>query len=170
MQHALTRVSRRCFQGPELSCQPPSSSHVILVTSHFHVHDSLDKETHSVPDACFPQEGRGPVESPFRPFALLCKLWGSGSWGDSTGRNLPAGLTWAVLPQDHRVFWLITGVMFMGSGLIWRRLLSFLGRQLEAPLPPVVRRAWGPAGGQSGCSLPMSHLPTTLAQLPALRP
>lgn len=26
----------------------------------------------------------------------------------------------------------------MGSGLIWRRLLSFLGRQLEAPLPPVV--------------------------------
>lgn len=40
--------------------------------------------------------------------------------------------------QDHRMFWLITGIMFMGSGLIWRRLLSFLGRQLEAPLPPMV--------------------------------
>lgn len=40
------------------------------------------------------------------------------------------------------MFWLITGIMFMGSGLIWRRLLSFLGRQLEAPLPPMVRRVW----------------------------
>lgn len=54
--------------------------------------------------------------------------------------------TLAALFQDHRVFWLITGIMFMGSGLIWRRLLSFLGRQLEAPVPPMVRSA-GPSHG-----------------------
>lgn len=49
------------------------------------------------------------------------------------------------------MFWLVTGVMFMGSGLIWRRLLSFLGRQLEAPVPPMVRSA-GPRRGQGGHS------------------
>ncbi|XP_045717719.1 magnesium transporter MRS2 homolog, mitochondrial [Phyllostomus hastatus] len=53
--------------------------------------------------------------------------------GVAFGMNLESSLE-----EDHRVFWLITGIMFMGSGLIWRRLLSFLGRQLEAPLPPVV--------------------------------
>lgn len=28
--------------------------------------------------------------------------------------------------------------MFLGSGMIWRRLLSFLGRHLEPSVPPVV--------------------------------
>ncbi|XP_010209591.1 PREDICTED: magnesium transporter MRS2 homolog, mitochondrial [Tinamus guttatus] len=40
--------------------------------------------------------------------------------------------------NDPRLFWLVTGIMFLGSGLIWRRLLSFLGRHLEPPLPPHV--------------------------------
>lgn len=40
--------------------------------------------------------------------------------------------------QDPRVFWLVTGFMFLGSGLIWRRLLSFLGRHLEPSVPPLV--------------------------------
>ncbi|CAK6439134.1 unnamed protein product [Pipistrellus nathusii] len=53
--------------------------------------------------------------------------------GVAFGMNLESSLE-----EDHRVFWLVTGVMFMGSGLIWRRLLSFLGRQLEAPVPPMV--------------------------------
>lgn len=53
--------------------------------------------------------------------------------GVAFGMNLESSLE-----EDHRVFWLITGIMFMGSGLIWRRLLSFLGRQLESPLPPRV--------------------------------
>ncbi|XP_072460068.1 magnesium transporter MRS2 homolog, mitochondrial isoform X2 [Notamacropus eugenii] len=57
-----------------------------------------------------------------------------GLMGVAFGMNLESSLE-----EDHRVFWLVTGIMFMGSGLIWRRLLSFLGRQLEAPLPPVVR-------------------------------
>ncbi|XP_041488669.1 magnesium transporter MRS2 homolog, mitochondrial [Microtus oregoni] len=54
-----------------------------------------------------------------------------GLMGVAFGMNLESSLE-----EDHRIFWLITGIMFMGSGLIWRRLLSFLGRQLEAPLPP----------------------------------
>ncbi|XP_044773328.1 magnesium transporter MRS2 homolog, mitochondrial isoform X3 [Neomonachus schauinslandi] len=56
-----------------------------------------------------------------------------GLMGVAFGMNLESSLE-----EDHRVFWLITGIMFMGSGLIWRRLLSFLGRQLEAPLPPMM--------------------------------
>ncbi|XP_044514062.1 magnesium transporter MRS2 homolog, mitochondrial [Gracilinanus agilis] len=56
-----------------------------------------------------------------------------GLMGVAFGMNLESSLE-----EDHRVFWLITGIMFMGSGLIWRRLLSFLGRQLGAPLPPVM--------------------------------
>lgn len=56
-----------------------------------------------------------------------------GLMGVAFGMNLESSLE-----EDHRIFWLITGIMFMGSGLIWRRLLSFLGRQLEAPLPPMV--------------------------------
>ncbi|XP_045407846.1 magnesium transporter MRS2 homolog, mitochondrial [Lemur catta] len=55
-----------------------------------------------------------------------------GLMGVAFGMNLESSLE-----EDHRVFWLITGIMFMGSGLIWRRLLSFLGRQL-APWPPVM--------------------------------
>lgn len=53
--------------------------------------------------------------------------------GVAFGMNLESSLE-----EDHRVFWLVTGIMFMGSGLIWRRLLSFLGRQLEAPVPPMM--------------------------------
>ncbi|XP_066103655.1 magnesium transporter MRS2 homolog, mitochondrial [Saccopteryx bilineata] len=53
--------------------------------------------------------------------------------GVAFGMNLESSLE-----EDHRVFWLVTGIMFMGSGLVWRRLLSFLGRQLEAPLPPLM--------------------------------
>ncbi|XP_028632168.1 magnesium transporter MRS2 homolog, mitochondrial [Grammomys surdaster] len=56
-----------------------------------------------------------------------------GLMGVAFGMNLESSLE-----EDHRVFWLITGIMFMGSGLIWRRLLSFLGRQLEAPVPPMM--------------------------------
>ncbi|XP_055470466.1 magnesium transporter MRS2 homolog, mitochondrial isoform X2 [Psammomys obesus] len=56
-----------------------------------------------------------------------------GLMGVAFGMNLESSLE-----EDHRVFWLVTGIMFMGSGLIWRRLLSFLGRQLETPLPPVM--------------------------------
>ncbi|KAL1784607.1 magnesium transporter MRS2-like, mitochondrial [Sigmodon hispidus] len=56
-----------------------------------------------------------------------------GLMGVAFGMNLESSLE-----EDHRVFWLITGIMFMGSGLIWRRLLSFLGRQLEAPLPAMM--------------------------------
>lgn len=40
--------------------------------------------------------------------------------------------------QDPWAFWLITGFMFLGSGMIWRRLLSFLGRHLEPSVPSVV--------------------------------
>uniref|UniRef100_A0A8D3D4T8 Magnesium transporter n=1 Tax=Scophthalmus maximus TaxID=52904 RepID=A0A8D3D4T8_SCOMX len=40
--------------------------------------------------------------------------------------------------EDPRIFWLVTGFMFLGSGLIWRRLLSFLGRHLEPSVPPLV--------------------------------
>ncbi|XP_036596652.1 magnesium transporter MRS2 homolog, mitochondrial [Trichosurus vulpecula] len=56
-----------------------------------------------------------------------------GLLGVAFGMNLESSLE-----EDHRMFWLVTGIMFMGSGLIWRRLLSFLGRQLEAPLPPMM--------------------------------
>ncbi|XP_004593177.2 magnesium transporter MRS2 homolog, mitochondrial [Ochotona princeps] len=56
-----------------------------------------------------------------------------GLMGVAFGMNLESSLE-----EDHRMFWLVTGIMFMGSGLIWRRLLSFLGRQLEAPLPAVM--------------------------------
>ncbi|NXS06434.1 MRS2 protein, partial [Neodrepanis coruscans] len=44
----------------------------------------------------------------------------------------------SVFMRDPRIFWLVTGIMFLGSGLIWRRLLSFLGRHLAPPLPPHV--------------------------------
>lgn len=44
--------------------------------------------------------------------------------------------------EDPRVFWLVTGFMFLGSGLIWRRLLSFLGRHLEPSTPPLIPPVW----------------------------
>ncbi|XP_072250717.1 magnesium transporter MRS2 homolog, mitochondrial [Leuresthes tenuis] len=44
--------------------------------------------------------------------------------------------------DDPRAFWLVTGFMFLGSGLIWRRLLSFLGRHLEPSVPPLIPPVW----------------------------
>ncbi|XP_037129400.1 magnesium transporter MRS2 homolog, mitochondrial isoform X2 [Syngnathus acus] len=59
--------------------------------------------------------------------------------GVAFGMNLES-----TFEEDPRVFWLVTGFMFLGSGLIWRRLLSFLGRHLEPtllpPIPPVWKR------------------------------
>ncbi|XP_041282685.1 magnesium transporter MRS2 homolog, mitochondrial [Onychostruthus taczanowskii] len=56
--------------------------------------------------------------------------------GVAFGMNLESSLE-----EDPRIFWLVTGIMFLGSGLIWRRLLSFLGRHLDPPLPPHVPAA-----------------------------
>ncbi|XP_037748982.1 magnesium transporter MRS2 homolog, mitochondrial isoform X4 [Chelonia mydas] len=53
--------------------------------------------------------------------------------GVAFGMNLESSFE-----EDNRAFWLVTGIMFLGSGLIWRRLLSFLGRHLEPSLPPQV--------------------------------
>nr|XP_056710937.1 magnesium transporter MRS2 homolog, mitochondrial [Euleptes europaea] len=53
--------------------------------------------------------------------------------GVAFGMNLESSFE-----EDRRIFWLVTGIMFLGSGLIWRRLLSFLGRQLEPSLPPPI--------------------------------
>lgn len=62
-----------------------------------------------------------------------------GLMGVAFGMNLESSFE-----EDPRVFWLVTGFMFLGSGLIWRRLLSFLGRHLEPailpPIPPVWKR------------------------------
>ncbi|TRZ01961.1 hypothetical protein DNTS_007943 [Danionella cerebrum] len=62
-----------------------------------------------------------------------------GLMGVAFGMNLES-----TFEEDPRVFWLVTGFMFLGSGLIWRRLLSFLGRHLEpkssAPIPPIWRK------------------------------
>ncbi|XP_029958748.1 magnesium transporter MRS2 homolog, mitochondrial isoform X1 [Salarias fasciatus] len=44
--------------------------------------------------------------------------------------------------DDPRAFWLVTGFMFLGSGLIWRRLLSFLGRHLQPSVPPLIPPVW----------------------------
>uniref|UniRef100_A0A8C6UCH4 Magnesium transporter n=1 Tax=Neogobius melanostomus TaxID=47308 RepID=A0A8C6UCH4_9GOBI len=56
--------------------------------------------------------------------------------GVAFGMNLES-----TFEEDPKVFWLVTGFMFLGSGLIWRRLLSFLGRHLEPTLiPPVWKR------------------------------
>ncbi|XP_078395437.1 magnesium transporter MRS2 homolog, mitochondrial isoform X2 [Cetorhinus maximus] len=54
-----------------------------------------------------------------------------GILGVAFGMNLESSFE-----EDPRLFWLITGIMFLGSGLMWRRLLSFLGRHLEPPAPP----------------------------------
>ncbi|KAJ7338575.1 hypothetical protein JRQ81_012477 [Phrynocephalus forsythii] len=53
--------------------------------------------------------------------------------GVAFGMNLESSLE-----EDRRAFWLVTGIMFLGSGLIWRRLLSFLGRHLQSQVPPPV--------------------------------
>ncbi|XP_069469671.1 magnesium transporter MRS2 homolog, mitochondrial isoform X2 [Ambystoma mexicanum] len=66
--------------------------------------------------------------------------------GVAFGMNLESSFE-----EDHRVFWLVTGIMFLGSGLIWRRLLSFLGRHLEPsfppPVPSLLKRTY-PGGGR----------------------
>ncbi|XP_060705963.1 magnesium transporter MRS2 homolog, mitochondrial isoform X1 [Hemiscyllium ocellatum] len=54
-----------------------------------------------------------------------------GILGVAFGMNLESSFE-----EDPRLFWLITGIMFLGSGLMWRRLLSFLGRHLEPSAPP----------------------------------
>lgn len=57
--------------------------------------------------------------------------------GVAFGMNLESSFE-----EDARIFWLITGFMFLGSGLIWRRLLSFLGRHLEPSVPPLIPPVW----------------------------
>ncbi|XP_034553016.1 magnesium transporter MRS2 homolog, mitochondrial [Notolabrus celidotus] len=57
--------------------------------------------------------------------------------GVAFGMNLTSNFE-----EDPRVFWLVTGFMFLGSGLIWRRLLSFLGRHLEPSVPPLIPPVW----------------------------
>ncbi|XP_029308449.1 magnesium transporter MRS2 homolog, mitochondrial isoform X2 [Cottoperca gobio] len=57
--------------------------------------------------------------------------------GVAFGMNLASSFE-----EDPRVFWLVTGFMFLGSGLIWRRLLSFLGRHLEPSVPPLIPQVW----------------------------
>ncbi|XP_054898173.1 magnesium transporter MRS2 homolog, mitochondrial [Poeciliopsis prolifica] len=49
--------------------------------------------------------------------------------------------------DDPRAFWLVTGFMFLGSGLIWRRLLSFLGRHLH---PSAIQRNIKPQDTKPG--------------------
>ncbi|XP_076016828.1 magnesium transporter MRS2 homolog, mitochondrial [Genypterus blacodes] len=56
-----------------------------------------------------------------------------GLMGVAFGMNLES-----TFEEDPRFFWLVTGIMFLGSGLIWRRLLSFLGRHLEPSMPPPI--------------------------------
>ncbi|XP_042320357.1 magnesium transporter MRS2 homolog, mitochondrial [Sceloporus undulatus] len=56
-----------------------------------------------------------------------------GLLGVAFGMNLESSFE-----EDRRMFWLVTGIMFLGSGLIWRRLLSFLGRHLEPSAPPPI--------------------------------
>lgn len=57
--------------------------------------------------------------------------------GVAFGMNLESSFE-----EDPRVFWLVTGFMFLGSGLIWRRLLSFLGRHLQPSVPPLIPQVW----------------------------
>uniref|UniRef100_A0A8C4RB65 Magnesium transporter n=1 Tax=Eptatretus burgeri TaxID=7764 RepID=A0A8C4RB65_EPTBU len=53
--------------------------------------------------------------------------------GVAFGMNLQSNLE-----EDPRSFWFVTGLMFMGSGLMWRHLLSFLGRHLVPSAHPPV--------------------------------
>ncbi|XP_010752437.2 magnesium transporter MRS2 homolog, mitochondrial [Larimichthys crocea] len=57
--------------------------------------------------------------------------------GVAFGMNLTSNFE-----EDPRVFWLVTGFMFLGSGLIWRRLLSFLGRHLDPSVPTLIPPVW----------------------------
>ncbi|XP_011603807.1 magnesium transporter MRS2 homolog, mitochondrial isoform X1 [Takifugu rubripes] len=57
--------------------------------------------------------------------------------GVAFGMNLSS-----TFEEDPWAFWLVTGFMFLGSGMIWRRLLSFLGRHLEPSMPPVIPTVW----------------------------
>ncbi|XP_054477969.1 magnesium transporter MRS2 homolog, mitochondrial [Anoplopoma fimbria] len=57
--------------------------------------------------------------------------------GVAFGMNLESSFE-----EDPRIFWLVTGFMFLGSGMIWRRLLSFLGRHLEPSVPPLIPQVW----------------------------
>ncbi|XP_036929252.1 magnesium transporter MRS2 homolog, mitochondrial [Acanthopagrus latus] len=57
--------------------------------------------------------------------------------GVAFGMNLTSSFE-----EDPRVFWLVTGFMFLGSGMIWRRLLSFLGRHLEPSIPTLIPPVW----------------------------
>ncbi|KAL7393338.1 hypothetical protein ABVT39_009564 [Epinephelus coioides] len=57
--------------------------------------------------------------------------------GVAFGMNLESSFE-----EDPCVFWMVTGFMFLGSGLIWRRLLSFLGRHLEPSVPPIIPQVW----------------------------
>ncbi|KAL0985285.1 hypothetical protein UPYG_G00155000 [Umbra pygmaea] len=60
-----------------------------------------------------------------------------GLMGVAFGMNLES-----TFEEDPKVFWLVTGFMFLGSGLIWRRLLSFLGRHLEPTIPSQIPTVW----------------------------
>ncbi|KAG8571518.1 hypothetical protein GDO81_011677 [Engystomops pustulosus] len=64
--------------------------------------------------------------------------------GVAFGMNLES-----TFEEDPQVFWFITGVMFLGSGLIWRRLLSFLGRHLEPSKPPSIWKRAFPFNGRA---------------------
>ncbi|XP_077126083.1 magnesium transporter MRS2 homolog, mitochondrial isoform X2 [Ranitomeya variabilis] len=64
--------------------------------------------------------------------------------GVAFGMNLES-----TFEEDPQVFWFITGVMFLGSGLIWRRLLSFLGRHLEQSKPPSIWKRAFPFNGRA---------------------
>ncbi|XP_078660143.1 magnesium transporter MRS2 homolog, mitochondrial-like [Branchiostoma floridae x Branchiostoma belcheri] len=56
-----------------------------------------------------------------------------GMMGTAFGMNLLSSLE-----EDPKAFWIITGVMFAGCGLLWRRLLWFLGREV----PPTRKWSW----------------------------
>ncbi|XP_007901364.2 magnesium transporter MRS2 homolog, mitochondrial [Callorhinchus milii] len=63
--------------------------------------------------------------------------------GVAFGMNLESSFE-----EDPRIFWLVTGIMFLGSGLMWRRLLSFLGRHLDPPPPMLsIPKRPQPSGG-----------------------
>ncbi|XP_058878283.1 magnesium transporter MRS2 homolog, mitochondrial-like [Acipenser ruthenus] len=67
-----------------------------------------------------------------------------GLMGVAFGMNLESSFE-----EDPMVFWLVTGLMFLGSGLIWRRLLSFLGQHLKPASPPPMPPIW--KKGQLSC-------------------
>ncbi|XP_066435527.1 magnesium transporter MRS2 homolog, mitochondrial [Eleutherodactylus coqui] len=64
--------------------------------------------------------------------------------GVAFGMNLES-----TFEEDPQVFWFITGVMFLGSGLIWRRLLYFLGRNLEPSKSPSIWKRAFPLNGRT---------------------